>query len=176
MVKGEAHRVQGDRDDARTQFELAQRVASGTPAARQAAVRQARTDLELREYNQALNDLAPVLTGRPAPDVLLPALLLQSEAAYQAGDFMAAGAALRRMLVEFPKDTYEAKERDLLVRHAISRLPQSYRSVVELCDLQHLPLNEAARKLGLTLPAVKSRRHRARQKLRPFVAKLSRIC
>lgn len=104
MVKGEAHRAQGNRDEARTQFDLAQKVASGTPAARQAAVRQARTDLELREYNQALRDLAPVLNGRPTPDVLLPALLLQAEAAYQAGDFMAAGAALRRMLVEFPRD------------------------------------------------------------------------
>ena len=77
-------------------------------------------------------------------------------------------------LVEYPKDNYEAKERDTIVRHAVSRLPQSYRSVVELCDLQHMPLNEAARRLGLTLPAVKSRRHRARQKLRPFVAKLSK--
>ena len=82
----------------------------------------------------------------------------------------------RYRLFEIPKDSYETKERDLLVRRAVSRLPKSYRSVVELCDLQHLPLNEAARRLGLTLPAVKSRRHRARQKLRPFVAKLSPNC
>ena len=54
---------------------------------------------------------------------------------------------------EFPNKTYEAKERDLLLRHAVCRLPKSYRSVVELCDLQHLPMNEAARRLGLTLPA-----------------------
>jgi RNA polymerase sigma-70 factor, ECF subfamily len=74
--------------------------------------------------------------------------------------------------VEFPHNTYEADERDVLVRRAVSRLPQKYRSVVELCDFQRLPLNEAARKLGLTLPAVKSRRHRARQKLLPLVAKL----
>jgi RNA polymerase sigma-70 factor (ECF subfamily) len=74
--------------------------------------------------------------------------------------------------VEFPHHTYEANERDVLVRHAVSRLPDMYRSVVELCDFQRLPLNEAARKLGLTLPAVKSRRHRARQKLLRLVAKL----
>jgi len=74
--------------------------------------------------------------------------------------------------VELPTDSYEAKERDSLVRHAVSCLPTSYRSVVELCDLQRLPLAEAARKLGLTVHAVKSRRHRAREKLRPFVAKL----
>jgi RNA polymerase sigma-70 factor (ECF subfamily) len=74
--------------------------------------------------------------------------------------------------VEFPHHTYEANERDDLVRHAVSRLPQMYRSVVELCDLECLSLNEAALKLGLTLPAVKSRRHRARQKLLPLVEKL----
>jgi RNA polymerase sigma-70 factor (ECF subfamily) len=74
--------------------------------------------------------------------------------------------------VEFPHHTYEANERSVLVRHAVSRLPRVYRSVVELCDFERLPLNEAARKLGLTLPAVKSRRHRARQKLLPLLAKL----
>jgi RNA polymerase sigma-70 factor, ECF subfamily len=74
--------------------------------------------------------------------------------------------------VELPKDAYEAKERDVLVRHAVSQLPESYRSVVELCDLQRLPLSEVARKLGLTVPAVKTRRKRARLKLRPLVANL----
>src|SRR5439155_754015 len=102
MVKGEARRAQGDRDDARTQLELAQKVAGGTPAGRQAAVRQARVDFEIREYGQAVTDLTPVLNARPAPDLLLPALLLQGEAAYQAGDFMAAGAALRRWLGRAP--------------------------------------------------------------------------
>lgn len=73
----------------------------------------------------------------------------------------------------FSMDTHEAKERDRIVRQAVSRLPQSYRSVVELCDLQHVPLDDAASKLGLSLSAAKSRRHRARQKLRPLVAKLN---
>jgi RNA polymerase sigma-70 factor, ECF subfamily len=74
--------------------------------------------------------------------------------------------------VEPPNTHYEAQERDVLVRRAVSRLPKMYRTVVELCDLQLVPLNEVARKLGLTLPAAKSRRHRARQKLRPLVEKL----
>jgi RNA polymerase sigma-70 factor (ECF subfamily) len=78
--------------------------------------------------------------------------------------------------VELPKDTYEGKERDVLVRHAVSRLPESYRSVVELCDFQHVPLNEVARKLGLTVSAVKTRRRRARLKLRPLVANLKLSC
>jgi RNA polymerase sigma-70 factor, ECF subfamily len=69
---------------------------------------------------------------------------------------------------------YEAKEREAVVREAVSRLPQSYRSVVELCDLQCLSLQEAAAKLQLTLAAVKTRRQRARRKLLRFVVNLRR--
>jgi RNA polymerase sigma-70 factor (ECF subfamily) len=76
--------------------------------------------------------------------------------------------------LESPNDRYEANERDLLVRQAVSLLPQSYRCVVELCDLRCLPAKQAARKLGLTLSAVKSRRHRALKKLQPLLAKLNR--
>ena len=75
--------------------------------------------------------------------------------------------------LEFPNKSYEAKERDLLVRKAVSRLPQSYRAVLELCDLEHVSLNEAAAKLGLTLPAAKTRLYRARKKLRPLITKLN---
>jgi RNA polymerase sigma-70 factor (ECF subfamily) len=77
-----------------------------------------------------------------------------------------------RHSIELPDDTYEAKERDLLVRHAVSRLPQLYRSVIELCEFEQLPLKEVASKLGLSLAAVKSRRFRARQKLRLIVTML----
>ena len=106
MVKGEAHRARGERDEARTQFELARTVAGASPAGRQASTRMARVDYELREFNQAVGDVTPVLNARPAvaPDVLRPALMLQGEAAYHGGDLMAAAAALRRMLVEFPSD------------------------------------------------------------------------
>ena len=76
--------------------------------------------------------------------------------------------------LEFPHDTYEARERELFIREAVSRLPEMYRSVVELCDLECLPMKEAALKLGLKLPAVKARRHRARQKLRRLVVDLDR--
>jgi RNA polymerase sigma-70 factor (ECF subfamily) len=74
--------------------------------------------------------------------------------------------------VESPGPSYETRERKVLIRQAVSRLPESYRRVVELCDLQGLPLPEAAARLRLTPAAVKTRRHRARQKLRPFVVSL----
>jgi RNA polymerase sigma-70 factor (ECF subfamily) len=74
--------------------------------------------------------------------------------------------------VDSPGPSYEAKEREALVRQAVSRLPQSYRSVVELCDFQCLSLQEAAARLQLTLATVKTRRQRARRKLQRFVVKL----
>ena len=74
--------------------------------------------------------------------------------------------------VESPSANYETREREALIRRAVSHLPESYRHVVELCDLQRLPLQEAAARLRLTLAAVKTRRQRARQKLRPFIIKL----
>jgi RNA polymerase sigma-70 factor (ECF subfamily) len=71
-----------------------------------------------------------------------------------------------------PRPGYQATECDALIRHAVSRLPESYRLVVELCDLQRLPLQEAAAQLRLTVAAVKTRRQRARKKLRRLVVKL----
>jgi RNA polymerase sigma-70 factor (ECF subfamily) len=78
----------------------------------------------------------------------------------------------RSSQADSPRPSYHAPERDALIRQAVSRLPESYRSVVELCDLQRLPLQEAAARLQLTIAAVKTRRQRARKKLRPFIAKL----
>jgi tetratricopeptide (TPR) repeat protein len=102
MAKGEVDRAKGNRDEARTQFELARTVAAGTPAAAQATFRLARTNFELREFTQALTDLTG-LAGAPLPADLRPAvLMLQGEAAYQAGDYAASAAAFRRALVEFP--------------------------------------------------------------------------
>jgi RNA polymerase sigma-70 factor (ECF subfamily) len=77
--------------------------------------------------------------------------------------------------VDSPRLSYLAAERDALIREAVSRLPESYRAVVELCDLQCLPLEEAATRLRLTVAAVKTRRRRARKKLQPFVAKLKAV-
>jgi RNA polymerase sigma-70 factor, ECF subfamily len=74
--------------------------------------------------------------------------------------------------LESSSNGYQAKERDNLVRMAVSRLPQEYRCVIELCDLQQVPMREAAKQLALTIPALKSRRHRAKQKLMPLLKHL----
>ena len=58
------------------------------------------------------------------------------------------------------------KETRSIVRKAIDRLPDSYRAVLLLRDIEELSTEEAARSLGVTENAVKIRLHRARQALR----------
>ena len=58
------------------------------------------------------------------------------------------------------------KETRAIVREAIDRLPDSYRAVLLLRDIEELSTEEAARSLKVTANAVKIRLHRARQALR----------
>lgn len=55
------------------------------------------------------------------------------------------------------------------VREAIAQLPEHYRSVLLLRDIEELSTAEAARLLNLTENAVKIRLHRARQALRTLL-------
>jgi RNA polymerase sigma-70 factor (ECF subfamily) len=52
----------------------------------------------------------------------------------------------------------------------IDELPESYRTVLLLRDIEGLDTGEAAAALGLTPNAVKIRLHRARQALRTLLA------
>lgn len=70
-----------------------------------------------------------------------------------------------------PYDAFEEKQRRDLLRDAVSRLPDGYRRVVELCEFRDVRSSEAGLRLGLSAVAVKIRRHRARQKLKLLVAK-----
>jgi RNA polymerase sigma-70 factor (ECF subfamily) len=62
----------------------------------------------------------------------------------------------------------QAESRDL-VRHCISRLPEIYRTVLILRDIEELDTEETARMLGTSLGVVKARLHRARQALRSLL-------
>ncbi len=53
-----------------------------------------------------------------------------------------------------------------IVRQAIDRLPESYRTVLLLRDIEELSTEETAKSLGVSENAVKVRLHRARQALR----------
>lgn len=63
----------------------------------------------------------------------------------------------------------ERQEEIDFVRAGIERLPESYRTVLVLRDVEELDTEEAARALGLTTAAVKVRLHRARQALRAML-------
>ncbi|HEX9943099.1 MAG TPA: sigma-70 family RNA polymerase sigma factor [Thermoanaerobaculia bacterium] len=56
-----------------------------------------------------------------------------------------------------------------LVRQSIDRLPETYRTVLLLRDIEELSTEEAARMLGVTENALKIRLHRARQALRTLL-------
>ena len=68
-----------------------------------------------------------------------------------------------------PADRLERREVRKLVRDAIERLPESYRIVLVLRDIEELDTAEVAERLGVTTAVVKTRLHRARQALRTLL-------
>lgn len=79
--------------------------------------------------------------------------------------------------IDHPTPEWEASAEELLlrsetrsiVRRAIDRLPETYRSVLLLRDIEEVTTEEAAGLLGVTENAVKIRLHRARQALRTLL-------
>src|SRR5262249_47222866 len=76
--------------------------------------------------------------------------------------------------VNHPTPAWESSAEELmaqhqtavLVREAIDRLPEGYRSILMLRDIEEVSTDEVARMLDITVNAVKIRVHRARQALR----------
>ena len=66
--------------------------------------------------------------------------------------------------------TVSRKETAESVRRAIDRLPESYRTVLLLRDIEGLDTEETAKMLKITPNAVKIRLHRARMALRALIA------
>lgn len=67
---------------------------------------------------------------------------------------------------EDPEYTLIQNEMATVVRREIGRIPRLLRNVVVLRDVQRLPMGEVANRLGITVPAAKSRLFRARMELR----------
>jgi RNA polymerase sigma-70 factor (ECF subfamily) len=65
-----------------------------------------------------------------------------------------------------PDRVYERKELSEQIEKAIANLPEEYRTVVVLRDMQHLSYQEIVEATGLSLENVKTRLHRARLMLR----------
>ena len=71
---------------------------------------------------------------------------------------------------EIPSEALEQKQlRDALLR-AMDCLPEKYRAVLILRDVQHLSINEAAKVLGISESNVKTRLLRARLQMREALA------
>lgn len=68
-----------------------------------------------------------------------------------------------------PQKLAERTERHALVHAAIDRLPDDYRTIVTLRDLEELSTAEAARVLNISEGAARVRLHRARQALRKML-------
>ena len=68
-----------------------------------------------------------------------------------------------------PEDRLQSDETRLLVRRCIDMLPDDYRNVIILRDIEELDTEEAADTLGISPGAVKTRLHRARQALRTLL-------
>ena len=65
-----------------------------------------------------------------------------------------------------PEAQAAAKEMKQILAEAMAKLPEEYREVYELRDVQERSGEEVARKLGISQAAMKSRLHRARELLR----------
>jgi RNA polymerase sigma-70 factor (ECF subfamily) len=68
-----------------------------------------------------------------------------------------------------PLIEYQRSEAGAQVGAALDRLPEKYRIVLLMRDLEELSISEVAGRLGLTIPAVKTRHRRARQKVAGFL-------
>ncbi|HEX6096324.1 MAG TPA: sigma-70 family RNA polymerase sigma factor [Thermoanaerobaculia bacterium] len=73
------------------------------------------------------------------------------------------------MWTETAESILERTELTGIVRNAIDQLPDTYREVLLLRDIEELSTDEAAATLGVTANAVKIRLHRARQALRTLL-------
>lgn len=76
----------------------------------------------------------------------------------------------------FPDAQAEQKELHLLVRAAVDRLPDGYREVYLMRDVEERSTEETATALGITPNAVKIRLHRARQGLITLVRQQYASC
>lgn len=71
---------------------------------------------------------------------------------------------------EIPAEALERKELAELLRNAIEELPENYRNVILLRDIEEMDGREAAAVLGISEGAVKVRLHRARGMLQRNLA------
>ncbi|MCZ2148686.1 MAG: sigma-70 family RNA polymerase sigma factor [Bryobacterales bacterium] len=81
-------------------------------------------------------------------------------------DMLPPGIPELRSAVLQPDEAAMEEELDLHLKRALDALPEMYREVYLLHDIEGMPAREVCARLGLSLPAVKSRLRRAREMVR----------
>ncbi len=71
---------------------------------------------------------------------------------------------------ESPSEIVLRREREIEVANAVARLPQDYQDVIQLRNLQRLPFDEVARRMGRSRPATQMLWMRALRKLEETLA------
>ena len=71
---------------------------------------------------------------------------------------------------EIPSEAVEREEVRNLIRLAVEQLPDIYRQVFLMRDVEELTINETAEALNISIPSVKVRLHRARMMLQKQLA------
>jgi RNA polymerase sigma-70 factor (ECF subfamily) len=92
---------------------------------------------------------------------------LDAETDEQTGDYTPAILTSWR---EIPAEALEKKELAAILRKAIAGLPEIYRNVVLLRDIEEMDIRETAATLGISEASVKVRLHRARAMLQRNLA------
>jgi RNA polymerase sigma-70 factor, ECF subfamily len=92
---------------------------------------------------------------------------LDAQMEEQEGDFTPAILTSWR---EIPTEALERKELSELLRKGIDELPEIYRNVILLRDIEEMDIRETAAVLGIREGAVKVRLHRARAMLQRILA------
>lgn len=92
---------------------------------------------------------------------------LDAEIEEQTGDYTPAILTSWR---EVPTEALEQKELGVILRRAIEGLPDIYRNVVLLRDIEEMDIRETATALGISEASVKVRLHRARAMLQRNLA------
>jgi RNA polymerase sigma-70 factor (ECF subfamily) len=78
--------------------------------------------------------------------------------------------ALLRDWREIPSEVVEREEVRMLIKRAVESLPEIYRQVFLLRDVEELDVNETAQTLSISISNVKVRLHRARMMLQKELA------
>jgi RNA polymerase sigma-70 factor, ECF subfamily len=96
--------------------------------------------------------------------------LVRMESLDQLNEDKGISPALLRDWREIPSEAIERDEVRNLIQQAIGQLPDIYRQVFLLRDVEELTISETAEALNISIPSVKVRLHRARMMLQRQLA------